>query len=93
MALCGACGHDDVNPVSVFAREFLHDADIPAFRRAYRQGIVYVADRTTTPWSPVLFDVPEPVPGNDAYLEDYYEELGGHYVDLLRYYSQVVGQR
>ena len=36
---------------------FLKHADLPAFRRAWRQGIIYSADRTVTPWAPALFDV------------------------------------
>ena len=52
--LCGQCD------VSTFARRFLLAADLPAFRRLYRQGIIYAADRTTTPWSPALMDAATP---------------------------------
>ena len=39
-ALCGQCDG------ATFARRFLKKADLPAFRRAWRQGIIYSADRT-----------------------------------------------
>ena len=42
-ALCGQCDG------ATFARRFLKHADLPAFRRAWRQGIIYSADRTVTP--------------------------------------------
>ena len=77
-ALCGQCDID------IFAREFYFEADLPAFRRAWRQGIIYSADRTTTPWTPVLFDA---APGN---VSDWHDELDDYYHNMLRHYAQVV---
>ena len=65
-ALCGQCDG------ATFARRFLKKADLPAFRRAWRQGIIYSADRTVTPWAPELFDVATP-PAEDFY--DFYDAL------------------
>ena len=78
-ALCGQCD------IATFARRFLFNADLPAFRRAWRQGIIYSADRSTTPWSPLLFDV---VP---APFEDFYDKLDLYYHKMLEHYDHVVG--
>ena len=50
-ALCGQCD------IVTFARRFYLNADLTEFARLWRQGIVYRADRETTPWSPTIFDV------------------------------------
>ena len=50
-ALCGQCD------IATFARRFYLNADLTEFARLWRQGIVYRADRDTTPWSPTIFDV------------------------------------
>ena len=79
MGLCGQCD------IATFARRFRFNADLPEFRRLWRQGIVYIADRTTTPWSPDIFDVAQ------APAADYYEELDSFYHLMLEHYDHVVG--
>ena len=78
-ALCGQCAG------ATFARRFLKHADLPAFRRAWRQGIIYSADRTVTPWAPELFDVATS-PAEDFYdaLDDAYDAMIDHYDELVR---------
>ena len=62
-ALCGQCD------IATFARRFYLKADLTEFARLWRQGIVYRADRTTTPWSPEIFDVAQSPHG------EFYDEL------------------
>ena len=77
-ALCGQCDIDE------YAREFFFSADLPAFRRVWRQGLIYSADRTMTPWTPNLFDA---AAGN---VSDFHEDLDAHFHKMLRHYAQVV---
>ena len=77
-ALCGQCDLEE------YAQEFYFEADLPAFRRVWRQGLIYVADRSTTPWSPVLFDA---APGDVA---DFHDALDESFHKMLRHYAQVV---
>ena len=79
-ALCGQCDID------IFAREFYFEAGLPAFRSAWRQGIIYSADRSTTPWSPTLFDVP---PAGVS-TSEFHDELDVYFHKMLRHYAQVV---
>ena len=77
--LCGQCDG------ATFARRFLFHADLPAFRRAYRSGLINSADRSTTPWSPTLFDVatqPE---------SDFYDQDEAQYQAALKFYDDVIG--
>ena len=79
--LCGQCN------VSTFGRRFRKKADLPLFRRGYRQGTVYSANRTVDPWPPKEFALlPGPAPYGAAYAElrDYFE-------DAKDYYDEVVG--
>ena len=78
-ALCGQCAG------ATFARRFLKHADLPAFRRAWRQGIIYSADRTVTPWAPELFDVATPP------AEDFYDALDDAYDAMIDHYDELVG--
>ena len=78
-ALCGQC------EASTFARRFLKRADLPAFRRAWRQGIIYSADRSVTPWAPEFFDAAIPP------AEDYYDALDAAYDGMIDHYDSVVG--
>ena len=78
-ALCGQCDG------ATFARRFLKHADLPAFRRAWRQGIIYSADRTVTPWAPALFDVATPP------AEDFYDALDAAYDGMIDHYDTVSG--
>ena len=78
-ALCGQCDG------ATFARRFLKHADLPAFRRAWRQGIIYSADRTVTPWAPALFDVAT------APAEDFYDALDAAYDGMIDHYDTVSG--
>ena len=82
IALCGQCD------VDVFGKEFYFEADLSAFRRLWRQGIIYVADRSTTPWSPTIFDVHDQATST---VGEFYDELDARYHDMLRYYARVVG--
>ena len=77
-ALCGQCDIDE------YAREFFFSADLPAFRRVWRQGLIYSADRTMNPWTPNLFDA---AAGN---VSDFHEDLDAHFQKMLRHYAQVV---
>ena len=65
-ALCGQCD------IATFARRFYLNADLAEFARLWRQGIVYRADRDTTPWSPTIFDVAQSPHG------EFYAELTEH---------------
>ena len=78
-ALCGKCD------IATFGRQFLSKADLPAFRRLWRQGDVYAVNRTTDPWSPELFDV---APGN---VGDFYDNLKANYRKALDYYDATTG--
>ena len=78
-ALCGQC------EAATFARRFLKRADLPAFRRAWRQGIIYSADRTVTPWAPEFFDAATPP------AEDYYDALDAAYDGMIDHYDELVG--
>ena len=78
-ALCGQC------EAATFARRFLKHADLPAFRRAWRQGIIYSADRSVTPWAPVFFDAATPP------AEDYYDALDAAYDGMIDHYDELVG--
>ena len=77
--LCGQCG------ISTFARRFWFHADLEAFRRVWRQGIVYSADRSVTPWAPEIFDV---APGPN---EDYYDDLDAAYLSMVKHFDEVSG--
>ena len=77
--LCGQCAQ------ATFARRFLKKADLPAFRRAWRQGIIYSADRTVTPWAPQLFDVAT------APAEDYYDALDIAYETMIDHCDETFG--
>ena len=80
--LCGNCN------VHTYARRFKKNADIPLFRRAYRQGIIYAPDMTTAPkWGLDLVGV---APGAAPY-SDFYDELDEHYSSLEDHYDHVVG--
>ena len=77
--LCGQCD------IATFARRFLLNANIEAFRRVERQGIVYAANRASTPWQPDLADVVA------TPLEDGYDELDAYYAGALAHYDTIVG--
>ena len=79
VTLCGQCD------ISTFARRFWFEADLNAFRRVWRQGIIYSADRTATPWAPEIFDVVLPP------YEDAYDELDALYLSMVKHYDLVVG--
>ena len=80
--LCGQCGQ------AQFAQLIYEYADLPAMRRNYRDnGLVYSLDRSTTPWSPVLFDV---APGSPPFV-DYYESLDAGYKTARLHYYHTVG--
>ena len=79
LAICGQC------TVRTFARQFYKKADLPAFRRLWRTGIIYAVDRSTTPWSPTLFDV---APPGDP---DWYGTLDAGYERAWDHYDTVVG--
>ena len=77
--MCGQC------EIATFARRFLFHANLPLFRRLYRSGIIYVANRETTPWESTIFDVAtNPV-------STFYDNLDTEYHQALRYYDEVVG--
>ena len=79
--LCGQCN------VSTFGRQFRKKADLPLFRRGYRQGTVFSADRTVDPWTTKAFALlPGPAPYGAAYAE-----LNDHFEDAKDYYDEVVG--
>ena len=80
-ALCGQC------EAATFARRFLKRADLPAFRRAWRQGIIYSADRSVTPWAPEFFDAATPP------AEDYYDALDAAYDGMIDLYDSWWGRR
>ena len=80
LALCGQCDIEE------YAREFFFEADLAAFRQNWRNGFIYAADRSATPWAPILFDVATP----DLTIGQFHDELDGHYHRMLRYYAQVV---
>ena len=77
--LCGQC------EIATFARRFYFQADLPAFRRLWRSGYLYAVDRSTTPWSPELFDVATQPQG------EYHDALDAAYHAALEYYDTVVG--
>ena len=78
--MCGQCD------IATFARRFRFQANLPLFRRLYRSGIIYVANRDTTPlWEATIFDVAtDPVSA-------FYDNLEVEYHQALRYYDEVVG--
>ena len=78
----GLCGQCDI---ATYARRFLLAADLPAFRLAYRQGIVNAADRTQTPWGLLPFEI---VLGNTG---EFHELLQVAYHEALDHYDHVVG--
>ena len=78
-ALCGQCD------IVTFARRFYLNADLAEFARLWRQGIVYRADRTTTPWSPTIFDVAQSPHG------EFYAELTEFFYNMLEHYDHVIG--
>ena len=80
----GLCGQCDI---ATYARRFLLAADLPAFRLAYRQGIVNAADRSTTPWGLLPFEI---VLGNTG---EFHELLQANYHEALHHYDHVVGVR
>ena len=49
--MCGQCD------IATFASRFKFQANLPLFRRLYRSGVIYVANRDTTPWDATIFDV------------------------------------
>ena len=78
-ALCGQCD------IATFARRFYLNADLAEFARLWRQGIVYRADRDTTPWSPTIFDVAQSPHG------EFYAELTEFFYSMLTHYDHVIG--
>ena len=78
--MCGQCD------IATFARRFRFQANLPLFRRLYRSGIIYVANRETTPkWDATIFDVAtDPVSA-------FYDNLEVEYHQALLYYDEVVG--
>ena len=78
-ALCGQCD------IATFARRFYLSADLAEFARLWRQGIVYRADRDTTPWSPAIFDVAQSPHG------EFYDELTEFFYRMLTHYDHVIG--
>ena len=78
-ALCGQCD------IATFARRFYLNADLTEFARLWRQGIVYRADRDTTPWSPTIFDVAQSPHG------EFYDELTEFFYKMLEHYDHVIG--
>ena len=77
--LCGQCG------LVTYARQFIKKADLQAFRRLWRQGIIYSADRSVTPWAPDLIDVLA------APYADAYDALDVWYQSMITHYEEVVG--
>ena len=81
-ALCGQCG------LSNLARQLKKKGDLAAFRRVWRQGLIYGVDRSTTPWSPELFDsVNQP----EQTVSEFYDELDDFYDLMIDHYDEVVG--
>ena len=78
-ALCGQCD------IATFARRFYLNADLAEFARLWRQGIVYRADRDTTPWSPTIFDVAQ------SPHAEFYAELTEYFYKMLTHYDHVIG--
>ena len=78
-ALCGQCR------ISTFARQFLSKADLAAFREVWRQGTVYSADRSTTPWSTAAFELATTA------VPAFHDELDHHFDLMLDHYDEVVG--
>ena len=77
--MCGQC------KIATFARRFRFQANLPLFRRLYRSGIIYVANRETTPWEAIIFDVAtNPV-------STFYDQLEVEYHQALLYYDEIVG--
>ena len=77
--LCGLCG------IVTYPRQFIRHADLRTFQRHWRQGFIWSADRSTTPWAPELIDVLA------APYEDAYEALDGYYRSMIAHYEEVVG--
>ena len=78
--LCGACKG------SMFPRQMRKKADLAAFRAEWRQGLIYTVDRTTTPWSPLLFDAPPPGMTTSEFhdvLDEYLGLMHDHYDDVI----------
>ena len=77
--MCGQCD------IATFARRFRFQANLPLFRRLYRSGVIYVANRDATPWDATIFDVAtDPV-------SSFYDLLDTEYHQALRYYDENVG--
>ena len=81
-ALCGQCG------LSNLARQLKKKGDLAAFRRVWRQGLIYGVDRSTTPWSPELFDS---VNQAEQTVSEFYDELDAYYDLMVDHYDEVVG--
>ena len=79
IALCGQCN------ISTLARQLKKKGDLAAFRRGWRQGVIYGIDRTTTLWSPSTFALAS------SPVEDYYDELDAFYGLMIDHYDEVVG--
>ena len=79
--LCGACKG------SRFPRQMRKKADLEAFRAVWRQGIIYTVDRTTTPWSPLEFDVPPP----GMSTSEFHDELDVYLRLMHDHYDEVIG--
>ena len=77
--MCGQCD------IATFARRFLFQANLPLFRRLYRSGVLYVANRTATPWEATIFAV-----ASDP-VSTFYDNLETEYHQALLYYDEVVG--
>ena len=77
--LCGDCD------IATFARRFLFHANLPLFRRVWRQGLVYSVNRNTTPWEPQLFAVATQP------QSEFYDDLNGFYHAALAHYDNEVG--
>ena len=80
--LCGEC------EIATFARRFLFNANLPLFRRLYRQGIIYGVNRTTTPkWEANIMDV-----ATQPHSE-FYVQLVKDYHAALTHYDMAVAPR
>ena len=80
LAICGQCDIDH------YAQEFYYDADLPAFRVLWRQGIIYAPDHSLTEkWNPVDFAIA------DGPVGAFHDELDAHYDLMVRHWSKVVG--
>ena len=79
--VCGACKG------SMFPRQMRKKADLADFRSRWRQGLIYTIDRTTTPWSPLLFDAPPP----GMSTSDFHDLLDVHFDLMHDHYDDVIG--